>query len=211
MNRMYFIEKYIKNIDYQTPIFTKDIYDYVKRFDDKVDQLLINTYIKRYMEKNDFFVRYAKGIYYKTIRTPFGNAPIDLKLLYKKLFLYDGNDIIGYETGPSFMTKLGLTTQLANKIYFTTENNRNTIVKDYVELVKPVININKHNYKYLQILDVIHNKFNVYFEVDNPEDIIYEYIKDNDLSFERLLYYAKFYNNNNLFLKIANIARLGEC
>ena len=211
MNCMDFIEEYIKNIDYQTPIFTKNIYEYVKQYDDEVDQLLLNTYIKRYMEKNDFFVRYAKGIYYKTILTPFGNAPIDLKKLYQMLFLYDGEDVIGYETGPSFMTKLGLTTQMAKKIYFTTENNRNTIVKDFVELIKPVIDVNKYNYKYLQILDVINNKFNVYFEVDKPEDIIYGYIVDNELSFEKLLYYAKYYNNNNLYLKIANIARLGDC
>ena len=162
------------------------------------------------MDKNDFFVRYAKGIYYKTINTPFGKAPINIKQLYKMLFLYDGEDIIGYETGPSFMTKLGLTTQMAKKVYFTTENNRNTIVKDFVELVKPVTDVNQYNYKYLQILDVINNKFNVYFEVDNPDDIIYEYIKRNSLSFEKLLYYAKFYNNSNLFFRIANIARLGE-
>ncbi len=205
MNYMEIIDNFVKNIDYQTPIFTKNIYEYVKEFDDDVDQMLLNMYIKRYMDKNDFFVRYAKGIYYKTINTPFGNAPINIKQLYKMLFLYDGEDVIGYETGPSFMTKLGLTTQMAKKVYFTTENNRNTIVKDFVELVKPVTDVNQYNYKYLQILDVINNKFNVYFEVDNPEDI-----KRNSLSFEKLLYYAKFYNNSNLFFRIANIARLGE-
>ena len=210
MNYMEIIDDFVKNIDYQTPIFTKNIYEYVKEFDDDVDQMLLNMYIKRYMDKNDFFVRYAKGIYYKTINTPFGKAPINIKQLYKMLFLYDGEDIIGYETGPSFMTKLGLTTQMAKKVYFTTENNRNTIVKDFVELVKPVTDVNQYNYKYLQILDVINNKFNVYFEVDNPDDIIYEYIKRNSLSFEKLLYYAKFYNNSNLFFRIANIARLGE-
>ena len=210
MNYMNYIEEYVKNIDFQTPIFTKNIYEYVKKYCDNVNQLLLNTYIKRYMEKNDFFVRYAKGIYYKTIRTPFGAAPIDLKQLYKMLFIYDGDDVIGYETGPSFMTKLGLTTQLSKKIYFTTENNRNTIIKDYVELIKPVIDVTKSNYKYLQILDVINNKFNVYYEVENPNDIIYKYIKDNDLSFEKLLFYSRYYNNNNLVLKIADIARLGE-
>lgn len=210
MNYMNYIEEYVKNIDFQTPIFTKNIYEYVKKYSDNVNQLLLNTYIKRYMEKNDFFVRYAKGIYYKTIRTPFGAAPIDLKQLYKMLFIYDGDDVIGYETGPSFMTKLGLTTQLSKKIYFTTENNRNTIIKDYVELIKPVIDVTKSNYKYLQILDVINNKFNVYYEVENPNDIIYKYIKDNDLSFEKLLFYSRYYNNNNLVLKIADIARLGE-
>lgn len=210
MNYMNYIEEYVKNIDFQTPIFTKNIYEYVKKYIDNVNQLLLNTYIKRYMEKNDFLVRYAKGIYYKTIRTPFGAAPIDLKQLYKMLFIYDGDDVIGYETGPSFMTKLGLTTQLSKKIYFTTENNRNTIIKDYVELIKPVIDVTKSNYKYLQILDVINNKFNVYYEVENPNDIIYKYIKDNDLSFEKLLFYSRYYNNNNLVLKIADIARLGE-
>lgn len=210
MNYMIYIDEYISNIGYQIPIFTKDIYEYVKKYSDDVDPLLLNTYIKRYMEKNDFFVRYAKGIYYKTIHTPFGNAPINLKELYKMLFIYKGEDVIGYETGPSFMTKLGLTTQLSKKIYFATENHRNTIIKDYVELIKPVIDINKSNYKYLQILDVINNKFNVYFEVESPNDIIYKYIKNNDLTFEKLLYYAKYYNNTNLFLKIANIARIGE-
>ena len=210
MNYMNYIEDYVKNIDFQTPIFTKNIYEYVKKYNDEVDQLLLNTYIKRYMEKKDLFVRSAKGIYYKTIHTPFGYAPIDLKQLYKMLFIYNGEDVIGYETGPSFMTKLGLTTQLSKKIYFTTENNRNTIIKDYVELIKPVIDVTKSNYKYLQILDVINNKFNVYYEVENPNDIIYKYIKDNDLSFEKLLFYSRYYNNNNLVLKIADIARLGE-
>lgn len=210
MNYLNIIDEFVKKVDYQVPIFTRNIYDYVKHYDDNIDQMLLNMYIKRYMDKNDFFVRYAKGIYYKTTVTPFGKAPINIKQLYKLLFLNDGEEIIGYETGPSFMTKLGLTTQLSNKIYFATENNRNTIVKDFVELIKPVTDVNKSNYKYLQILDVIHNKFNVYFEVDNYEDIIYQYIKNNKLSFEKILYYAKFYNNNNIFVKIANIARLGD-
>ena len=51
--------------------------------------------------------------------------------------------------------------------------NLNVIIR------KPKIEINNENYKYLQLFDLIENKDNIGIEVDNPDEIIYNFIEEN--------------------------------
>ena len=60
---------------------------------------------------------------------------------------------------------------------------------------KPKIEINEENYKYLQLFDVLINKDNIKIEVDNEKEIIYKFIKDNKLEFEKIFEYANKINN----------------
>ncbi|UKI14062.1 MAG: hypothetical protein L6V85_08120 [Clostridiales bacterium] len=71
-------------------------------------------------------MRYQKGIYYKTVHTPFGVAGIDTTELIKRTYLVNGDDVIGYESGPSYMNKIGLTTQMPNMTYIVTTRTRYT-------------------------------------------------------------------------------------
>lgn len=209
-NLMDYIIEYIGNRKIGEPIFTKDIYLYVQKYIKNVDKMIVNEYIVRYEKKNSNFIRYKKGIYYKTCVTAFGNANIKFSELVKKLYLEDGEEIIGYESGPSLMNKLGLTTQMSNHIYIITMNNRTFKCDDEIVLNKPVVNINKNNYRYLQLLDILENKYKVNIEADNYYKILRDYIDSYKLNFEKLLYYSTFYKNNKVYSEIAKLAMKGE-
>lgn len=59
-----------------------------------------------------------------------------------------------------------------------------------VTIRKPKIEINDDNYKYLQLFDVLNNKDDIKVEVTNEKDIIYKFIKDNELGIDKIFEYA---------------------
>lgn len=106
------IGKYVDQAKARVPIFTNEIYNYVEQKLPNVKKNLFNEYIIRYAKANPTFVRHKRGIYYKTVVTPFGKAGISYPDLIKKVYLTNGDNVIGYESGPSYMNKIGLTTQI---------------------------------------------------------------------------------------------------
>lgn len=205
------IAEYIDKVDHRVPIFTADIFDYVERKIPGVRRDLLNVYITRYAKNNPNFVRYQKGIYYKTVTTPFGRASINYTDLIRRTYLTDETDVYGYETGPSFMNKLGLTTQMPAHTYIVTERNRVILAEDKsIFLIKPMTDITKDNYRYLQFLDILDNRLNVIIEAQNTKEILRSYIDKHSLDFELMLYYAGYYRNNRLYARIADLAKGGE-
>ena len=106
------------------------------------------------------------------------------------------------------MNKIGLTTQMPQYTYLATEKSRTTIVDDKsgLYLLKPVIDITNENYRYLQFLDVLENRMGATIEAVNYYEILRGCIERYKLSFERLIGYAKYYKNNNVFLGLAELA-----
>ena len=198
MDVMELIDKYVSTYEIGTPIYSNNICNFVltKGF---VKTNVINEYINRYEEKHDDFVRYRKGIYYKAIKTPFGYSNINYNKLIADLYLNYSNNVYGYISGPSLANKIGLTTQLPKDEYIVTNNNRIVSDIDNIKLVKPVVNVTKDNYKILQVLDLLLNKNNVNYDCENPNELIYKYIINNDIKFEGLLFYSKYYSKVVLF------------
>ena len=136
-----------------------------------------------------------------------GNRQI---IQYKYIMDKDGN-IKGYVTGAKLFNEAHLTTQVPNIIDIATnecknfnkyENkNLNVIIR------KPKIEINNENYKYLQLFDLIENKDNIGIEVDNPDEIIYNFIEENDLDFEKIIKYAMDTKSRTVINKILVLAR----
>ena len=211
MSIMDCIEQYIKNAKLRDPIFTTDIFEYINENIPGVRKGVINAYITRYAASHPDFIRYQKGIYYKTVTTPFGVATINYTELIKRTYIGNGNEIYGYETGPSLMNKLGLTTQMPNQTYIATERARAVVVDggDNLQLLTPVTDITKENYRYLQFLDILDNKMKIKFEAENMQDILRAYIENHGLNFEYMLYYATFYKNKRIYSRIAELARGG--
>lgn len=198
MTVMNIIDKYVRNQEIGFPIYSNNICDYVLK-QCHTSKNVVNEYINRYEESHDDFIRYRKGIYYRAAKTPFGFSNINYKMLIDDLYLFDDIDVYGYIGSPSLANKIGLTTQIPKDEYIVTNNNRVVCDVDNIKLMKPVVKINKDNYKVLQILDLLVNKYNILYECDNPNEIIYDYIMSNNISFEKLLYYSKYYNKNVLF------------
>ena len=87
-----------------------------------------------------------------------------------------------------------LTTQVPNIIDIATNEcknfnkyknkNLNVIIR------KPKIEVNNNNYKYLLLFDLIENKDNIDIEAEKPDEIIYNFIIENELNFEKIIKYA---------------------
>lgn len=209
MTVMECIDQYVNGIDCRVPIFTNDIYKYVIERIPNVRKNLLNEYMTRYAKSNPDFIRHQKGIYYKTLTTPFGKAGIIYAELIKRMYLADGGNVFGYETGPSFMNKIGLTTQMPTHTYIATQRTR-SIVKDNNDkllLWKPITKITKENFRYLQFLDLLDNRMKVKMEAENYQDILRNFIDTHNLDFELLLCYARYYKNNKIYGRLADLAR----
>lgn len=209
MTVMQYIDEFVRKAELRVPLYTNEIYEYVKTKLPDTDKATFNMTLQRFEKRNPDFVRYQKGVYYKTVHTPFGVAGIDTTELIKRTYLVNGDEVIGYESGPSYMNKIGLTTQMPNMTYIVTTRTRYTTEdkKDGIYLIKPVIQINRDNYRYLQLLDMLDNKMKVKIEADNYQDILRKQIGTFGLSFERLIGYAKYYNNNNVYAGLSELAR----
>jgi hypothetical protein len=203
------IDDYFKNVSPCSPVFTNDIYIYVNEKIGNVDKALFNLNMQRYEKRNKNLTRYKRGVYYKSVTTPFGTVGIDMTELIKRTYLVNSDKIIGYESGPSYMNKIGLTTQMPSLTYIVT-NKAKYSTEDKargVYCLKPVTNINSENFRYLQFLDMLDNRLQVSLDVENYIEILRKHIITYNLSFERLVGYAKYYNNNNVYLRLSELAR----
>ena len=176
---MQYIDEFVRKAELRVPLYTNEIYEYVKTKLPDTDKATFNMTLQRYEKRNPDFVRYQKGVYYKTVHTPFGVAGIDTTELIKRTYLVNGDEVIGYESGPSYMNKIGLTTQMPNMTYIVTTRTRYTTEdkKDGIYLIKPY------------------------------QEILRKQIGTFGLSFERLIGYAKYYNNNNVYAGLSELAR----
>ena len=86
--------------------------------------------------------RYQKGIYYRTVLTPFGELGIDKERLIAEKYLMPD---IGYETGPGLLYRLGLATQIPRERILATNMATNGIFsKAPVDVEKPYVILARH-------------------------------------------------------------------
>ncbi|PLW79449.1 hypothetical protein C0585_07725 [Candidatus Woesearchaeota archaeon] len=100
--------------------------------------------------------RLSKGRFYKSENSPFGELKPGVKQIVKDLLEKD-DKTIGYLTGYSIFNKMGLTTQISNKIQIGTNNVRPKRKREKYQIlfVKQKNIISKENIQYLQFLDSI--------------------------------------------------------
>ena len=209
MTVMQCVEDFVEQTARRTPIYTEEIYRYVQQKLPGTDRATLNMTLQRYEKKTPDFLRYKKGIYYRTVRTPFGMAGIDEAEVIRKTYLEDGGEIIGYESGPSYMNRLGLTTQMPSWTYIVTDKARYR-TEDKVRgicLLRPVIRVNRDNYRYLQFLDVLDNRMHVCTETGHRRVILRGQIDRYGLTFEKLVGYAKYYANKDVYTELAELAQ----
>lgn len=206
---------YIQNCEKNEPIFIEDIKEYIIQFykDDEKEKIFNNVKeILNRLNKENIIRTAYKGIYYIPKTNIFGEVPLPNNKIIQYKYLTDklGN-VKGYITGANLFNKVGLTTQVPNIIDIVTNecknNNKYENKNLNVIIRKPKIEINKDNYKYLQLIDLIENKDNIYVEVDYMDEIIYNFIRENDLQFEKILKYARETNSKAVIEKMVMLAR----
>lgn len=152
---------------------------------------------------------YQKGIYYKTVITPFGEMGIDKeKLIARKYLSLDQ----GYETGLGLLYRLGLTTQIPNERMFATNAARECVRRDEklnVSICPPKTEITASNKAYLQCLDALDQLEAAPVDAEQPYYIMAEFIRRNHLRYDVLLALADRYYPKRAIIQLAHTAGKG--
>ena len=166
--------QYIGRQEPEQPIFTTQLTRHVARMtgrDEEDVKKAVNVNMAR-MEKDGQVVRIEKGVYCKKIRTAFGYYIPDKEAIFCKRLLYDEGEVIGYETGLSMLNRMGLVSQMPKKCIVTNLYAKRVPAGMQVEIRKPAININRTNYRYFQILDVIGELEKASVDAARPEEYL---------------------------------------
>lgn len=209
MNYSKIVCEYINKYNLDEPLFLEEIKQYVINKYKKGDINIlnnINVIINR-MCKSNILKQFYKGIYYI-----FGEMPLDKnKVIIKKYIKDENGNIKGYITGAKLFNQLGLTTQVPNIINIVTNEckNYNEYKNEKLGVIirQPKIKIDNDNYKYLQLFDIINNKDQINIEVDNEDKILYNFIEENKLDFEKIIKYARETKNKRALDKLYILAR----
>ena len=207
-----YIANFVDKIEYDKPIYTELVAEnvsYQYNINIKKAKEITNVNLKRIADKGKL-ERFQKGIYYKAKQTPFGKKGINPDTIAFDVLVKRGHDVIGYETGPALLNKVGLTTQIPRNYHIATNiyKNKPLYAKNIV-VKKPIIEVKSDNYKYLQVLDIISDLDKFPVDAENPEQIIKNYIKVNNISNEKLILLARKYCSTKVLLKTIDIT-LGE-
>lgn len=196
------------------PIFIEDIKkDVIRKCgEDEKERVLknINVILNRLKNEGIINAEY-KGVYYKPIMSIFGKVPLNTNRLRELKYLMDRDgNIKGYIVGAKLFNKIGLTTQVPNVTDIVT--NECKYHKQYDEklrtyITKPKIEINNENYKYLQFIDILENRDNIYIEAENADEILYKIIQESNLNFEKIIKYARETNSKKILDKLFILAR----
>ena len=197
------------------PIYTDDIatalsIDY--ELDKKKAAAATSVAVKRVLEKGELsdLRCYQKGIYYRTVVTPFGEMGINREKLIADKYLLPDN---GYETGLRLLHDMGLTTQMPAEYLLATNAAKDCVRYDRrlgVSICPPKTPVNAENKAYLQTLDALDLLDKAPVDAENPYTIFAEHIRQNGLKYETLLYYADRYYNRKTVIRLAHTASQKE-
>ena len=215
MNCSTLVLNYINSCEKNEPIFIEDIKEYIMQFYNEKEKENVFNNVKAILNrltKENIIKTAYKGIYYIPIENIFGEIPLATRKIVKYKYLVDklGN-VNGYVTGATLFNQVGLTTQVPNVIDIATNEckNYNKYTNNYLNTIirKPKIEVTTENYKYLQLFDLIENKDNINIEVEDEDEIIYKFIQENELDFEKIIKYARETNCKKAIEKILILAR----
>jgi hypothetical protein len=210
-----FITEYINQANPGVPIYTTDmVKEVVERFntDEPQARRVVNVTLKRLADGNDVadLQRFEKGIYYKPKKTAFGVSLLNPLQIAIDNYAKKADEEFGYETGPSFLNRLGLTTQIPKYRYFATNkcdrygDNLNEKLK--IVLRRPVISVTSGNRGYLQLLDVLQNKDKTPIDVVDAQKRLTIFIEQNNLDFRKLIAFAYKCYSREVTLRVAELA-----
>jgi len=200
--------QYIDRQEPDQPILTAQITRYVAGktgLDEAEVKKAVNVNMAR-LEKADRITRIEKGVYCKKTKTAFGYYTPNKEVLFCRQLLYDEDDVIGYETGLSVLNRLGLVSQMPKKKCIATNLYTKRVPAGMqVEIRKPPVNINRTNYRYLQILDVIKDLDNAPVDAVKPKEVLKETAKTLELNTDVLIFMARKFYNPKILIKTIDI------
>ena len=104
------------------------------------------------------------------------------------------------------LNRLGLVSQMPKRMYIVTNLYTKRVPADtQVEIKRPSVNVNRSNYRYLQILDVIRDLDHAPVDVARPEELLKGTVKTLKLDMDVLVYMARKFYNSRMLIKTIDI------
>ena len=206
-----YIVKQIENIKAGVPIYTAELAELLARaygLDIKKANAATSVAMKRIVDGNALgnLRFYQKGIYYITLKTPFGEMSINKEMLIQHKYMKPD---IGYETGYTLLHRLGLTTQMATERVLATNKATDCIREDKalgIFVKPPKTEITATNKRYLQLLDAIELMDKAPIDEADPYTLLARHMEKEDIRFDTLLALADEYYGKHTIIRIAHIA-----
>ena len=210
-----YVRKYLEQQGQGAPIYTDEIADAIAadyEIDKKKAAAATAVAIKRIMDKGELpdLRCYQKGVYYRTVVTPFGEMGISREKLIANKYLLPDN---GYETGLLLLHHMGLTTQMPTEHLLATNVAKDCVRYDSrlgVSICPPKAPVNAENKAYLQTLDALDLLDKAPVDAQNPYTILADHIQKNGLQYKTLLYYADRFYNRKTIIRLAHTASQKE-
>ena len=179
----YLCDKFGKN----NPFFTSDI-----KYKNYSKPWLYKELNKLCTENR--IMRFERGLYYIPEETIFGPSILNPSKVIEKKYIFDGNQVIGYYSGITFLNQLRLTTQMSNVIEVYTNNEpsnvRDLMVgKQKVLLRKSRTDVNSENVAVLSFLELMNSVPSGFID-DEKQGILVKYIKENGIDRKAISRYA---------------------
>lgn len=168
-------------------------------------ELITNNKLKRMFDEGKIG-RIEKGVYYVPKQTVFGQVKPDYDRYAVKMLTMDKDEIIGYESGASFLNRIGLSTLIPREIEVVTNNYRRKLPENcHVTVKKPPVLVTDENFRYLQILDGIENMNKLHIDAENPTKLFNSVITTNNLDPIKLAGYARKYYPQRILPSVIDI------
>ncbi|MGN0687357.1 MAG: DUF6088 family protein [Oscillospiraceae bacterium] len=171
---------------------------------------ITNNKLKRMADEQQI-KRISKGVYYLTKETVFGAVTPDYDRYAVQMLTQDTNGVIGYESGASFLNRIGLSTLIAKDIEIISNGYRKKLPTNcHVIAKKPIVRVTDENYQYLQILDTVSDMRRLHINSPNPKAVVNRTIQSRLLDPIKLLGYARRYYPQAVVLDTVDIITGGD-
>jgi len=203
------IQNEIQNRQANKPITTMEVAESLAAafgMDINNAKKITNVNMKRLVDKGEL-ARIQKGVYGKVRDTPFGKLKPRPDEIMTGFLLRDGENIIGYITGPTLLNALGLCTLIPAQRHIATNRYRYRLPENtHIRVYKPILTVNDDNFPYLQALEAFMAMEQYPVDADKPDEALRGMLRDKKINNERLIWYARQHCGQKTLLKTIDVA-----
>ncbi|MFR8542786.1 MAG: DUF6088 family protein [Enterocloster sp.] len=206
------IMRYLTALDPNQVITTEQVAQYVAeqlQLETATVKKTVNVNMAR-LEKEGEIVRLTKGIYCRKVKTAFGYYTPDKETLFCKQLLRNENEVIGYETGLSALNRIGLVSQMPQKVHCNKLAHEKDSERNADRDSKPPIRVNADNFRYLQILDAIRELDMAPVDTAKPVDVVRATVQKFALETDQMILMARKYYGQKTLVRTIDIMLEGS-
>ena len=142
-------------------------------------------------------IRFEKGVYYIPTDTPLGKSRLDPRKVIAKKYINDGNGVIGYFSGVTFLNMQGLSTQVPNILEIYTNKEPAKVREVPVGTQKVLLRrarteITSGNVATMSFLELMNFTDGGFYDEDKRR-IVAEYIRKNGVTRKSIARYAPYF------------------